>query len=427
MHRRLLVAFRVWACFAAVCVLTSQVASRISGTVRDPSGAVVSGVGVVATDVDRGTKLNTTTNDSGRYSFPNLGVGKYVISAEMTGFKRSSTEAITLDVNQAVDVNITLEVGAVSEQVEVTGAAPLLQQNDTQVGGLIENKAVNDLPLAARDVMQLALLAPGVVNSTNNSRHQTERASWIGSFSVHGQSAKYNQYLFDGLSGKEMQHETNMFSPSIDAIQEVKIETANYDAEFGSEAGGHINVVTKSGTNQIHGALYEFLRNDKPNAKEEYAARKSELRRNTFGAAVGGPIKKDKTFYFGSWESMRLRQGFTQNTTVPTAAFRSGNFSSLLNTDFSNARPVQLYDWTTGTAFPNNIIPQSRLNTLSQNFIGQFVPLPNQAGSGGIVPINNYQSLAPQQTATDEYLGRVDHQFSATTHLFGRYIVSSTK
>src|SRR5882724_6702681 len=426
MHRRLLVAFRVWACFAAVCILTSQVASRISGTVRGGGGAVVSGVGVVATDVDRGTKLNTTTNDSGRYAFPNLGVGKYVISAEMSGFKRSSTEPITLDVNQAVDVNITLEVGAVSEQVEVTGAAPLLQQNDSQVGGLIEYKALNDLPLAARDVMQLALLVPGVVNSTNNSRHQTERASWIGSFSVHGQSAKYNQYLFDGLSGKEMQHETNMFSPSIDSIQEVKIETANYDAEFGSEAGGHINVVTKSGTNQIHGALYEFLRNDKPNAKEEYAARKSELRRNTFGAAFGGPIKKDKTFYFGSWESMRLRQGFTQNTTVPRAAFRSGNFSSLLNTDFSNARPVQLYDWTTGAAIPNNIIPQSRLYPLSQNFIGQFVPLPNQAGSGGIVPINNYQSLAPQQTATDQYLGRVDHNFNTTTRIFGRYIVSST-
>lgn len=420
------VVFRTAAFLAAACVLFSQVASRISGTVRDSSGAVVSGVKIAATDVDRGTTLNTSTNDSGRYSFPNLSVGKYVVSAEMPGFKRSTTDPIVIDVNQAVDVNIAMEVGAVSEQVEVTGAAPLLQADDSQVGGLVENKTINDIPLAARDFMQLALLAPGVVNSTNNSRHQTERASWIGSFSVHGQGAKFNQYLFDGLSGKEMQHETNMFSPSIDAIQEVKIETSNYDAEFGSEAGGHINVVTKSGTNQIHGAVYEFLRNDALNAKEEYAARKSELRRNTFGAAVGGPIKKDKTFYFGSWESMRLRQGFTQNTTVPTAAFRSGNFSSLLNTDFSNARPVQLYDWTTGLPFANNIIPQSRLYPLSQNFINQFVPLPNQAGNGGIVPINNYQSLAPQHTATDEYMGRVDHTFSPTSRLFARYIVSST-
>lgn len=417
---------RMAAGLAAACVLFGQVASRISGTVHDSSGALVSGVKVVVTDVDRGTSQNTMTNEAGRYAFPNLGVGKYVVSAEMSGFKRATTEPITIDVNQAVDVNITMEVGALNEQVEVTGAAPLLQQNDSQVGGLVENKEINDLPLAARDFMQLALLAPGVVDSTQNSRHQTERASWIGSFSVHGQRAQYNQYLFDGLSGKEMQHETNMFSPSIDSIQEIKIETANYDAEFGSEAGGHINVVTKSGTNQLHGAVYEFLRNDAPNAKEEYAARKSELRRNTFGTAVGGPIKKDKTFFFGSWESMRLRQGFTQNTTVPTAAMRAGDFSSLLNTDFSNPKPVQIYDWTTGAPFANNIIPKSRLYPLSQNFLSQFIPLPNQAGSGGIVPINNYQSLAPQHTATDEYLGRVDHIFNQSTRIFARYIVSST-
>src|SRR5438874_904511 len=164
MYRGTLIFCRVWICLAVACVSFGQVSSRISGTVRDPSGAVVSGVAVVATDVDRGTKLNTTTNEAGRYAFPNLGVGQYVISAEMSGFKRSSTNPIVIDVNQAVDVNITLEVGAVSEQVEVTGAAPLLQQNDTQVGGLIENKQINDLPLAARDVMQLALLAPGVVN-----------------------------------------------------------------------------------------------------------------------------------------------------------------------------------------------------------------------------------------------------------------------
>src|SRR5450759_1432995 len=197
------VVVRTAAFLAAACVLFSQVASRISGTIRDSSGAVVSGVKIAATDVDRGTTFNTTTNDSGRYSFPNLSVGKYVVSAEMSGFKRSTTDPIVIDVNQAVDVNIAMEVGAVSEQVEVTGAAPLLQADDSQVGGLVENKTINDIPLAARDFMQLALLAPGVVNSTNNSRHQTERASWIGSFSVHGQGAKFNQYLFDGLSGKE--------------------------------------------------------------------------------------------------------------------------------------------------------------------------------------------------------------------------------
>lgn len=410
----------------AATLLFGQVSSRIGGTITDSAGAPIQSVKVIATDAERGTTMETTTNEAGRYSFPNLRVAKYQVSASAPGFKTASTDMINIDVNQSVDINITMELGTITERVEVVGAAPLLQTSDSQVGGLIENKEINDLPLAARDFMQLALLAPGVVNSTGNSRHQTERATWIGSFSVHGQRAQYNQYLFDGLSGKEMQHETNMFSPSLDAIAEVKIETANYDAEFGSEAGGHINVVTKSGTNQFHGTAYEFLRNDLTNAKESYAARKAELRRNTFGATLGGPIKRDKTFFFGSWESMRLRQGFTQNTTVPTAAFRNGDFSSLLRTDFSNRTPVVIYDWTTGKPFTNNVIPSNRLNPLAQAFLNRFVPLPNQPGTGGIIPINNYQSLAPQQTATDQFLPRIDHYFSPTTHLFGRYIISST-
>ena len=419
----------VLALFLLILVLPptfGQVTSRISGTVSDSSGGAIPAVAVAVNDVDRGTTQNTVTNDAGLYAFPNLGVGRYKITASATGFKKATTAEIKLDVNQSVDMDITLEVGTITEQVEVMASAALLQTSDSQVGGLVENKQIQDLPLAARDFMQLTLLAPGVVESNSNTRHQTERATWLGSFAVHGMSGKYNQYLFDGMSGKEMQHETNIFSPSIDAIQEIKIETSNYDAEFGAEAGGHLNVVIKSGTNQLHGALYEFLRNDKPNAKEKYADSKAELRRNTFGGTVGGPIRKDKTFLFGSWESMRLRQGFTQNTTVPTAAMRTGDFSSLLNTDFSNPRPVTIYDWTTGQPFPGNIIPQNRINTLTTKFVNQFIPLPSRAGTGGIVPINNYQSLAPQQTATNQAIIRADHNFNARTRLFGHYMISDT-
>jgi hypothetical protein len=420
-------ASKVLALFMLVLGLgLGQVASRISGTVRDSSGGAIPEVKLTVTDVDRGTVQATTSNEAGRYAFPTLGVGVYKVSAEAPGFRKVSTEEIRLDVNQSVDVDIKLEVGTLSEQVEVIGTAPLLQTSDSQVGGLIENKQIQNLPLAARDFMQLTLLAPGVVESTSNTRHQTERGTWLGSFAVHGMTGKYNQYLFDGMSGKEMQHETNIFSPSIDSIQEIKIETSNYDAEFGAEAGGHLNVVIKSGTNQLHGAFYEFLRNDLLNAKEKYADRKAELRRNTFGGTIGGPIRKDRTFIFGSWESMRLRQGFTQNTTVPTAAFRGGDFSSLLQTDFTNPRPVTIYDWTTLQPFPNNLIPTSRLNGFTTRFINQFIPLPIRAGSGGIVPINNYQSLEPQQTATDQAIIRTDHNFNARTRLFGHYMISDT-
>src|SRR5262249_49556903 len=218
----------VLAFLALAAIGHGQVSSRIAGTVQDPSGAAMPGVKVVVTDVDRGTTLTTLTNDAGRYSFPNLGVGTYVVTAEISGFKKATTERILLDVNKSVDADIKMEVGEITQQVEVTGAAPLLQTSDSQVGALIDSKRIQDLPLAARDFMQLALGAPGVVESRGNLRHQTERATWIGSFSVHGQSSKYNQYLFDGLPGKEMQHETNIFSPSVDAIQEIKVETANY-------------------------------------------------------------------------------------------------------------------------------------------------------------------------------------------------------
>jgi hypothetical protein len=404
----------------------SQVASRISGTVLDASGAAMPRVKVTVVDRERGSSLTTFTNDAGRYSFPNLGVGVYAVSAEMSGFKKATTAEIRLDVNQAVDADIRMEIGDITQQVEVAAGMPLLQTSDSQVGALIDAKRIQDLPLAARDFMQLALGAPGVVESRGNLRHQTERGTWLGSFSVHGQSSKYNQYLFDGLPGKEMQHETNIFSPSVDSIQEIKVETSNYNAEFGSEAGGQLNVVIKSGTNQIHGSLFEFLRNDKMDAKEKFADSKSELRRNTFGGTAGGPIRKDKTFYFGSWESMRLRQGFTQNTTVPTTAFRDGNFSSLLGTDFSNTTPIVLYDWTIKQPFANNILPESRINPFTTRFVNEFVPLPIRAGRGGIRPIDNYQSLAPQQTTTDQAIGRMDHTFSAATRAYGRYAVSNT-
>jgi hypothetical protein len=250
-------------------VAYGQATSRINGLVTDATGGVVPGAKLTVTEVNRGTTQTTVTNEAGRYSFPNLQVGDYVVSAELVGFKKATTPKIKLDVNQTVEVNIKLEVGTVNQRVEVTGADPLLQTSDSQVGGVVENKQVVELPLAARDFMQLTLLSAGVVESNDNTRHQTERATWQGSFSVHGQRAKYNQYLFDGMSGKEYQHETNIFAPSIDAIQEMKVETSNYDAEFGGEAGGHINIVTKSGTNNIHGTVFEFLRNDKLDARKD--------------------------------------------------------------------------------------------------------------------------------------------------------------
>ena len=403
-----------------------QVSSRIRGSVRDTSDAVIQDVKVTVTDVNRGAALTTTTNEAGQYSFPNLVVGVYRVSAEAAGFKRSATEDIRLDVNQSAEVDLRLEVGQVTEVVEVNASAVMLQTSDSQVGNLIENKKIVELPLAARDFMQMALLSAGVSESTGNRRHQTERATWIGSFSVHGHNPTYNQYLFDGIPGKEAAHQTNIFAPSVDSIGEIKVETANYSAEFGGEAGGFMNVVTKSGTNQFHGTLFEFVRNDYWDARDSFADRKSQLNRNTFGGTLGGSIIKDRTFFFVSSEGMRLRQGFTQNTTVPTAAMRDGNFSALLGTDASSRQTIAIYDWTTQAPFPGNIVPKDRMHPLAVRFISEFVPLPNREGIGGILPNANYQSLAPQKTRTDQIITRIDHTLGANDRLYGRYTISDT-
>lgn len=404
----------------------AQVASRVDGAVRDSSDAPMQAVKVTLTEVNRGTAAATTTNEAGRYSFPNMVVGDYQVSAEAPGFKKATTGTFHLDVNATVQMDIRMEVGQVTEAIEVAANAPLLQTSDSQVGHLIDNKKIVELPLQARDFMQLSVMSAGVAENNGNKRHQTERATWQGSFSVHGHNPEYNQYLFDGVSGKEASHQTNIFAPSVDAIQEIKVETANYSAEFGSEAGGQVNVVTKSGTNQIHGVLFEFLRNDKLDARDSFADRKAELRRNTFGGTAGGPIRRDKTFFFGSWESMRLRQGFTQNTTVPTPAMRSGDFSSLLGTDSSSRTPIVLYDWTTKAPFTGNMIPKERMHPLAVNFMNQFVPLPNRPGIGGILPNANFQSLAPQQTGTDQFIGRLDHTLGAKDRVYGRYGIADT-
>ena len=351
----------------------------------------------------------------------------YQITAESSGFKTATSEEIRLEVNQTIDFDIPMEVGDVTEQIEVTGVAPLLQTADSQVGGVIENKQIVDFPIQARDFMQLALTVAGVVESTDNNRHQTERATWQGSFSVHGISADYNQYLLDGMSAKEHQHATNSFAPSIDMIQAMKIETSNYSAEFGSEAGGQINIVTKSGTNDIHGTLFEFNRNSKFGARARFADSTPQLNRNQFGFVLGGPIVRDKTFGLFSFEETRLRKGFAQDTTVPTAAMKQGDFSALMGTDASNASPIPIYDWTSGTPFNNNTIPTSRLHGLSNRFIGEFVPDPNRAGRGGIRPISNYQLIDSQKTDTRQLSARVDHNFTDKDRVFYRFSWSDTE
>lgn len=255
-----------------------QVGSRIAGAIRDSTGAVVSGTKVTLRDIHRGVKQTTISNESGRYAFPNLDVGAYTVSTEMPGFKMAVTAALSLEVNQSLDVDVAMEIGQVSEQIKITAGASLLQTSDSQIGGTVENKQLVDLPLASRDFMQVPGWQAGVVETRLQPcggcatyRRQTERAGWEGAYSVNGHNPIYNDVLFDGITAKERQGGSNSMALSIDAIEELKVLSSNYSAEFGSEAGGFFSVVTKSGVNQLHGSAFEFLRNTDLNARNSFA------------------------------------------------------------------------------------------------------------------------------------------------------------
>ena len=324
--------------------------------------------------------------------------------------------AVKVEIQHSTRIDVTLQVGGVNEQITVTSVAPLLQSEDAQIGTLIENKRVEDLPLNGRNFTQLTLLVPGTTEGTAGSYTSTFGLGTRGSgvaFSVNGQQSAYNQFLVDGVPAKENQHESNSISPSVDAIQEFRVQTSNYSAEFGTEAGGQINLVTKSGTNSLHGSAYEFLRNDAFDGRNFFSgSTKPELRRNQYGGTLGGPIRKDKTFFFGSYEGTRIRKGFTQTAFVPTPAERAGDFSDLLP-------GIIIVDPVTHVPFPQNQIPADRVSPIAADILQNFVPLPNAALADGA----NFISNDTNKINVYQIIGRVDHRFSSNDNIFSRYIL----
>jgi hypothetical protein len=419
---------------AALCVIASLAAAQerggIVGTVADPRGAVVAGAKVSVTNMGTGESRTVTTTSSGDYSVPNLAVGVYSLGVEQSGFKRAVADNIKVDVQQTSRIDFTLQVGGTNEQVTVTGAVPLLQTQDAQIGALIENKRVEELPLNGRNFTQLALLVPGAVEGTPGSYESTYGLGPRGSgvaFSVNGQQSSFNQFLVDGVPAKENQHESNSISPSIDAIQEFRVQTSNYNAEFGTEAGAQINLVTKSGTNRFHGSLYEFLRNDIFDGSNYFSGGvKPELRQNQYGGTLGGPIRKNKTFFFGSSEGTRIRRGLTQTALVPNQQERAGNFSDLLQIPQSEGGPIKIVNPVTGNPFPGNVI-NVPLSPIATTILQKYVPLPN------IGPVNqpfdpftatpNYVSNDTNKINVYQVISRVDHHFSGNDAMFGRYSI----
>jgi len=408
----------------AVGLTLGQERGGIVGSVVDQSGAAVSGAKIMVTNSGTGQVRTASSSSSGDYSVPNLPVGQYAATAEQPGFKRATVGSIKVDVQQTVRIDFSLQVGQVTDQVTVTGVAPLLQADDAQIGALVENKRVEDLPLNGRNFTQLALLVPGATEGTAGNYAATYGLGTRGSgvsFSINGQQSSYNQFLIDGVPAKENQHESNSISPSVDAIQEFRVQTSNYSAELGTEAGGQINLVTKSGTNRLHGTAYEFLRNDIFDGSNFFSGgTKPELRRNQFGGTLGGPIRRNKTFFFGSYEGTRIRKGFTQTGLVPNTQERAGDFSDLLPLG------ITIHDPTTHVPFPGNVVPSGSISPIASTILQQFVPLPNTAPPDQPFDPNlatNYVSNDTNKINVYQVIGRLDHHFSDKDAVFGRYII----
>src|SRR3984893_18681210 len=365
-------------------VAFAQTFGSIDGEHRAGTGAAVAGVTVSATNKGTNAARSAITNDAGAYPFPSLAPGAYTLRAEKPGFKTVVRNQIELQVQQAARVDFELQVGQVSESIEVQGSAALLSTDDATVGTVIENRRIVELPLNGRNYLQLVSLAPNVSTGFSGQGQASARQGGIRAaqtISVAGQRTNFNHYTLDGIENTDPNFNTFVVMPSVDALQEFKVQTGVYPAEFGRQTT-QINVLTKSGTNQYHGTLFEFLRNDKLDATG-YAftalrPSKDPFKWNQYGFTLGGPIwlpkvfnGKDKLFFMANYESYRKRGNTTALYSLASPAIQSGDFSTVPNKIYDPNSNVLAADGKTITATPfaGNIIPQNRISPISKQFL----------------------------------------------------------
>jgi hypothetical protein len=312
-------------------LLAQKDAGAIVGLVRDPSGAVVPGAKVIVTDADRGTQVTLSTNDEGEYVASPLRIGRYTVTVEKGGFKKAVDGPVQVDIQDRISVNVSLQPGMATETMTITSEGPQLETETSDLGQVVDSRRINALPLNGRNYAQLALLGVGVSAAEPGSRVETTYG-----FSANGARSLQNNFLLDGIDnnanlGDVLNGAAYVVQPAVDAIAEFKVETNSYSAEFGRGNGAIMNAVIKSGTNQIHGDVWEFLRNDKldaVNAFDQFG--RQPYKQNQFGFTLGGPIIKNKLFFFGDYEGLRIRQALPQLSTVPTPAEVGGDFSAFL-------------------------------------------------------------------------------------------------
>src|ERR1700730_3372873 len=359
-------------------VWAQSISGTILGSVQDSTGGAVPGATVTIVNSETDLTRAATTNSAGEYDAPSLPPGTYVISVEMKGFKRVSLSGVRLNVDQKARVDLKLEVGDLAESVQVQAAVPLVQSDSSELGVTVNESQIKELPLNGRDFVQLTRLIPGVtrgVPGSNNDGASNEGWRMSSTISANGMRTRDNNFLLDGIDNNELNLNTVIIFPSVDAIEEFKVQTSTYSAEFGRANGGVVNIQIKSGTNSFHGSLFEFLRNDKFDANDlfnnKFGRAKPAFRQNQFGATLGGPIRHDRTFFFMDYQGWRVRNAQTYLSTVPTILMRSGDSSELNRA---------IYDPISQAPFSNNRIPASRINPVSKNLIDQLYPTSNVAG-----------------------------------------------
>jgi hypothetical protein len=395
------------ACLSAAG-LFAQSTALIEGTVHDSSGAVVADATVTARNEDNGFTRAVRSNSHGSYEIVSVPIGRYTLRAERSGFGPTEVPDFVLQVAQQALIDITLNPGNVGQTVTVNSAPTLIQTEASSVGQVIDNKKIVDLPLNGRDFTQLVSLTPGALTSNIPGGPAAGSNTGFTTVSVSGGQSEKTEFLLDGISNQEQLYNGVQFSPSVDFIEEFKVLSNSFSAEYGR--GSAIIVVgTRSGTNQIHGTAFEFLRNDALDAKNYFAVGKAPLRRNQFGASFGGPILKNRLFYFLNYEGTRLDNPVTSTVLVPTAAQRNGDVSALA----TSAKPI--INPLTKLPFPNNQIPKTQLDAAAQ-FMLNYVPLPNT--SAGLF---SYNSRATQNV--DQGNVRVDYQLSSKDSFFARYSI----
>jgi hypothetical protein len=322
-------------------------------------------------------------------------------------------------VDDKLRIDLTLSLGQVSETVAVEATAPVVSTDSATVGNVVDNKKVTELPLNGRNFLQLNLLVPGANQGVKGSQNQTQG----GSISVNGAREQANNFLLDGMDNNDLAINQYAVAISTEAIQEFKVQASTYSAEFGRSPGAQINIATKAGTNEIHGVLYEYLRNNIFDAKNFFdrPGPMPGYKRNQYGASAGGPIKQNKTFYFGNFEGARIRQGITKVATEPTADMKNGNFSALSTTIYDPNSLAPVNGVLTRSPFPGNIIPGGQITTVGRNVVNLY-PTPNGAGTS---TANGLFTSSPTKTDDfDQFTVRVDHRFNDNNTLFGRYSYS---